>query len=244
MRRTLVHVLTLFLLAGCGGSIALPGFSSLPQGDASADDAVASEPSSEDIIQDAETALTRIVLGSRAQTGLSQSFWHAASATYPELFIFAGDSVGSDLHKISLDDPYGDLSALHQAYADFARLDGFQQLREATAVHAIRHDDDVDAGDVTGVSNAFAKHIFLDFWGAAENDPRRNRSALYSSRNYGPAAQRVQVIMLDVQSARVPGSLLGDEQWRWLEAELEKPAELRLIVSSTEIMAAQPSRTG
>ena len=32
-------------------------------------------------------------------------------------------------------------------------------------------------------------------------------------------------------------TLLGDTQWRWLEQQLKQPAELRLIVSSTQIVA-------
>ncbi len=31
--------------------------------------------------------------------------------------------------------------------------------------------------------------------------------------------------------------VLSNEQWKWLEAELKKPAELRIIVSSIQILA-------
>jgi len=72
----------------------------------------------------------------------------------------------------------------------------------------------------------------------------------------GPEGKRLQFIMLDTRTFRselpqvkegkrkvyVPQSgpeatMLGKEQWTWLEAELKKTAELRLIVSSIQILA-------
>jgi alkaline phosphatase D len=104
-----------------------------------------------------------------------------------------------------------------------------------------------------------AKALFLDFWQVAENDPRRAREGIYHSVIHGPEGMRLQVILLDTRSFRSPltptdqrdapgkerylpnpdpaKTMLGDAQWAWLRAQLLQPAELRLIVSSVQVLA-------
>ena len=106
---------------------------------------------------------------------------------------------------------------------------------------------------------AVSKELFLDFWNAPATDVRRTREGIYDSRVIGPPGMRVQVILLDVRWFRSPlkptdqrgapgkerylpdsdpaKTMLGPVQWAWLAAELRKPAELRLIVSSTQVLA-------
>ena len=70
----------------------------------------------------------------------------------------------------------------------------------------------------------------------------------------GPPGNRVQIILLDTRYFRddfrrsekrsagyIPDadrakSLLGSAQWAWLEAELRKPADVRLLVSSIQAL--------
>ncbi|MEP6826296.1 MAG: alkaline phosphatase D family protein, partial [Ramlibacter sp.] len=81
---------------------------------------------------------------------------------------------------------------------------------------------------------------------------------LYHARTFGPAGRRVQVILLDTRwfrsrierkRVRMPGeggyqpdadparTMLGEAQWAWLEAQLRAPADLRLVVSSVQVLA-------
>jgi alkaline phosphatase D len=72
----------------------------------------------------------------------------------------------------------------------------------------------------------------------------------------GPKGKRLQIIMLDTRFFRSPlvqikkngrktylpktgpdTTMLGEAQWKWLANELRKPAELRLIVSSIQVIA-------
>lgn len=109
-----------------------------------------------------------------------------------------------------------------------------------------------------------SKELFLDFWGEPSGTTRRATPGIYDAVILGSAGRRVQIILLDTRwfkssalpdlrppefkaSAGVIGrfrpnpssdvTLLGSEQWTWLQAQLRKPAELRLIVSGGQIVA-------
>ena len=80
----------------------------------------------------------------------------------------------------------------------------------------------------------------------------------YYARSFGPEGQRTQIIMLDTRFFRSPltatdeygvtskeryiqssdpnQDMLGNDQWTWLENQLQKPADLRLIVSSIQVL--------
>jgi len=72
----------------------------------------------------------------------------------------------------------------------------------------------------------------------------------------GPEGKRLQIIMLDTRYFRSANqqvkvgkrktylpqidsktTMLGTAQWQWLAAELSKPADLRIIVSSIQVLA-------
>jgi len=104
-----------------------------------------------------------------------------------------------------------------------------------------------------------SQDLFLTYWGVPEGDPRHQRDGVYHEATFGPVGQRVQIILLDTRFFRsplkatddrnVPGkehympdddpgkTLLGEAQWAWLRQQLQKPADLRLIVSSIQVLA-------
>lgn len=115
-----------------------------------------------------------------------------------------------------------------------------------------------------------SRQIMLDFWNEPANSERRTRTdGIYTSYMYGEGKQTVQVIMPDLRWNRdalnpvseleyytkrklnnqgpyspteVKGaSMLGEAQWQWLEQELKKPAAIKLIASSLQLL---PDFTG
>jgi alkaline phosphatase D len=99
-----------------------------------------------------------------------------------------------------------------------------------------------------------AAALFHDFWQLPATQP----DGIHYARIIGPAGRRVQIIMLDTRSFRSrlrrkgdgfphwgryepdpdpAKTMLGPAQWAWLEAELGKPADLRLLVSSVQVLA-------
>lgn len=197
-----------------------------------------------------ETALTRIAFGSCADQNRPQPIWKAVLAARPDRFLFLGDNV------------YGDVSSpkmtkLKRAYASFGRNEGLKTLRAQTRVLATWDDHDYGANDA-GAGFQWRRQsqtMFLDFWNVPKGDPRRQREGVYFSEIQGPPGRRVQVIMLDTRyfrsdfqrtgnrrpkyrpDADPEKTMLGAAQWTWLEAQLNKPAEVRLVVSSIQVLA-------
>jgi alkaline phosphatase D len=199
-------------------------------------------------------ALRRIAFGSCIdQTRREQPIWDTVLADRPDFFIFGGDNVYCET-------PYS-LANLRRAYAMAAESEGMSRLRRMVPHLAIWDDHDYGAND-GGAEFAFkaeSKAEFLDFWKVAANDPRRGREGLYHAQVFGPPGRQVQVILLDARWFRSPlkvtdqrnapgkerylpdatpsKTMLGEAQWRWLEAQLREPAQVRLIVSGVQVVA-------
>lgn len=205
--------------------------------------------------------LNRIAFGSCLSEKEDQSIWTTIAAENPDAFIFLGDNVYGDAYRSNplFSDPT--MPKMRGAYNELARHAEFADFRAQVPVMPIWDDHDYGAND-GGADYLFkdvAKELFLDAWAIPQNDIRRKRDGVYTSKIIGDAGQRVQIIMLDTRSFRtylqatdkrnapgkeryVPlesgaGTMLGDAQWNWLQGELKKPADLRLLVSSIQVIA-------
>jgi alkaline phosphatase D len=201
-----------------------------------------------------QQTIERIALGSCADQRLAQPFWEPILASRPDLMILMGDNVYGDVTS-------AEMRELKQAYADLGTQPGFQKLRASVPVLAIWDDHDYGVNDGGGdfAYRQQAAAIFRAFWQVPADSPRGRRDGLYDAQIFGPPGKRVQVILLDTRSFRSPlksndapgtpgrerylpdpdpaKTMLGAAQWAWLEAQLKQPAELRLIVSSIQVLA-------
>jgi alkaline phosphatase D len=201
-----------------------------------------------------EAPLTRIAFGSCAHQAKPQPIWDAVLDYRPELFIFAGDNVYGDVTSAAM-------TELEAAYAMAAGIKGYARVREAVPVLAVWDDHDFGRNDggADFAHKEAAKRLFLDFWSVPDGDPRRTREGIYHARTFGPEGMRLQVVLLDTRTFRSPlmptgerdapgkerylpdpdptKTMLGAAQWAWLRTRLEQPAELRLIVSSVQVLA-------
>jgi alkaline phosphatase D len=195
--------------------------------------------------------LTVIGFGSCAQQGAPQPIWKAVNATKPEVFVMLGDNIYGDTT---------DMAVLQGKYEQLGADPGFQQLRNATRMLATWDDHDFgqnDAGTEYPMKRE-SQRLFMDFFKIPADAPMRSRDGVYSSEIIGPAGKRVQFILLDTRYFRsplagadgtIPGkkpygpnndpssTLLGEEQWTWLEQQLREPAEIRLIFSSIQVLS-------
>jgi alkaline phosphatase D len=194
----------------------------------------------------------RIVLGSCANQDRPQPVWKAMLAIRPDVFLSLGDIVyvnrGGE-----------DARARRAAYEKLRRQEGFEALRQQTRFLATWDDGEFGLNDGGGdfPRKEEFRGDFLDFLGEPADSPRRRTGGVYDAHIFGPPDRRVQIILLDTRSFRSPlrrrevaddtgrylpddspeKTMLGAEQWAWLESQLRQPAEVRLIASSIQVIA-------
>ncbi|UCD34718.1 MAG: alkaline phosphatase family protein [Nitrospiraceae bacterium] len=210
--------------------------------------------------------VTRIAFGSCAKQWQHQTIWNAVLATKPDLWLFLGDNIYGDTDGrtawlVSKEQITGEWNRL-------ADKPEFQKARETIPMMATwdNHDYGSHAGGAEFPVKERTKEAFLTFWGEPKDSPRWQRSGIYDAKIFGPPGRQVKVILLDTKYNRSPfkpdptpkeerskaskvggyipdndpaKTHLGAEQWAWLEQELKKPAEVRLIASSTQVIPNQ-----
>ncbi len=204
--------------------------------------------------------LTRIAFGSCADEEAPQPIWDAVLAYRPELYVFAGDNVYGDYTDGRQVPLARTLEALRGSYEKASRVPGMVAVRAQVPHLAVWDDHDYGRNDAGAdfPYKADAKSLFLEFWQVPADDPRRRHDGVYDAVTIGPPGRRVQLILLDTRWFRSPlrrivprprgegpyepdddpaKTMLGDAQWRWLAERLREPAELRLLVSSIQVVA-------
>ena len=199
---------------------------------------------------------TRIAFGSCFRQTRPAPIWATVRATAPDALVMLGDNVYADSEDPAV------IAAAWQALADHPE---FAALRAQTRLLATWDDHDFGKDDSGAdfAARAVSQQLFQDFLGLAEGDPRRQRAGVYHAEIVGEPGRRVQTILLDTRYHRTPqlrwsessqqrpqglpgryapqdsaaAGILGEEQWLWLEEQLRKPAEVRLICSSIQVIA-------
>ena len=177
-----------------------------------------------------------------------------------DLFLMVGDNVYGDRDGRGYVSNQPDLDELRESFADLAQRENFQKVRANLPMMVSWDDHDYGAND-SGREFPFrglAERIHEVFWGLEDQDVGQWPGTYYA-RSFGPEGQRTQVIMLDTRFFRseltptdewgakgkeryLPApagsmqDMLGAAQWTWLENQLQQPADIRLIVSSIQVM--------
>jgi alkaline phosphatase D len=208
------------------------------------------------------TQLTRIAFGCCDHPEMAQDIWPAIAATDPDLFLFLGDTVYAD---DAVTAKVGIIPALTEMYQRLDASSEFQAFRERVAIEATWDDHDYGVHDGGGdfPHKEAARALFLDFFRAPADDPRRSQpDGVYRAIELGPPERRVQILLLDLRYGRSPllrhaeaertaksgfgpylpnldpaAAVMGPQQWRWLEQQLRRPAQVRLIGSSVPYAA-------
>jgi alkaline phosphatase D len=195
-----------------------------------------------------DPARTRIAFGSCMEEDKAKPVLDLATASEPDLFVFLGDNIYGDTT---------DMAVLQSKYDQLAAAPEFQGLRAAIPVIATWDDHDYGANDAGKEypMKVESKGIFLDFWEEPEGSPRRTQAGIHTSYLYDEPGGTLQIILLDMRWFRDPldfnsdptmykndyqptmdtsRTMLGEAQWAWLEGELSKPADVRIIGTSIQ----------
>ncbi len=195
--------------------------------------------------------ITKIAFGSCGHQDNPMPIYDVVVKHKPDLFVFLGDNIYGDTYN---------MDTLQAKYNKLAMKPTFQNLKKNTPIIATWDDHDFGWNDV-GRHYKFkkeSKKIFLDFFNEPENSERREREGIYTSYYYEKNGKKLQVILLDVRTFRddllkdkevenkffykpdyapyqhADSTLLGTAQWKWLEKELLKPADVRIIGSGSQ----------
>ncbi len=209
--------------------------------------------------QPKDRPLTKIAFGSCADQNKPCPIWKTIADAKPELLLLLGDTMYADIEdgKLKAASP----EKIVRSYAELAKLEDWKALRAQTPMLGTWDDHDYGHNDAGGEweHKVAAQKAFHDFFETPADSPRRTQKGVYHADIFGPEGKRVQVILLDGRYFRsllkradkpLPGTrivpyipitddgatMLGDEQWKWLEAELKKPAEVRLICSGIQVV--------
>lgn len=214
---------------------------------------------------DTATTLTRIAFGSCSFQAVPQPIFRSVVASQPNLYISLGDAIYGDYDLETKTTYEVTPESLRREWQVLADNPDWQQLVAKVPVMATwdNHDYGHHSAGAEFPLKEQSKALFLDFFAEPEDSARRKRPGIYDAKIFGPVGRRLQVILLDTRSFKslpmlserpegaggslgkyVPNfdpaaTLLGEAQWEWLEQQLHELAELRLIVSSGQIIADQ-----
>ena len=196
---------------------------------------------------DTTQTLTTIAFGSCNRQDEPQPLWDDILAQQPDLWIWLGDNIYGDTD---------DMREMRGKYNQQLAQPGYQQLRATVPVVGTwdDHDYGVNDGGKEFAQKAASRDLMLEFLAVPKNQPVWDREGAYQAYTFGPTGRRVKILLLDTRyfrdallasadtarryGANASGDLLGEAQWRWLEAELSNSdAQVHLIGSSIQVLA-------
>ena len=169
-----------------------------------------------------------------------------------DLFMFIGDNVYGDQED-------GELDKLIRTYKQ--QYNNLEDFLKNVSTEFIWDDHDFGLND--GGSNYrykdTAKELFLETWQIPENDPRRQRDGLYFDKMVKKNGLKIHLIFLDnrtfksewkltdefnkegkeryVEDFNPEKTLLGKKQWSWLKDKLKVDSNIKIILSSLQILS-------
>ena len=213
--------------------------------------------------QAAGSPISKIYFGSCAKQYKPMPIFNAINQDKPDVFIMLGDNVYGDTENMA------ELKAKYQKLGENKGFRTLSAQSEVIAIWDDHDFGENDAGKEYPQKQA-SRQIMLDFFDEPKNSKRyTQQDGIYTSYVYGTGKQKVHVILPDLRwnrdklhavnkleytTKRIPNnmgpyivspvpnaSMLGENQWQWLESELLKPAKIKIIASSLQLL---PEFTG
>lgn len=195
-----------------------------------------------------------IAFGSCGSQDHPLPIFHDVVKHQPDVFIFLGDNIYGDTE---------DMDVLRQKYQKLGSKPSYQNLKKHTDILATWDDHDYGQNDVGKhyPHKEASKEIFLKFFEEPKDSARYQHEGIYHSVFRRVGDKIIQIILLDGRTFRddllkesdqtdkakryfyhldyaphtdPSKAFLGEQQWAWLENELRKPADFRIIASGTQ----------
>jgi len=190
-----------------------------------------------------------ISFGSCNKQYVQNILWKEITKSKPDLFIWGGDIIYADTNN---------MDALQKSYNKQWHQKGYKEFAASTKILATWDDHDYGVNDA-GTEYKMKKEsqqLFLDFLKVPKNDIRRKQEGIYHSQIFTTAKGTIKVLILDTRYFRtaltksttkrrryqankyLEGTILGKQQWKWLQEELNSStADFNIIVSSIQLLS-------
>ena len=193
-------------------------------------------------------SITSIGFGSCNRIDLDQKIWDVIANQPMNAWVWLGDIVYTEGEK--MDD-------LALKYSIQKSLPAYRKLSSKTNIFGIWDDHDFGKNDggIEFRKKQQSRDLLFDFLDLSTDHPARSRNGAYQSYCFGVERQKVCLYLLDVRYFKEEyekdlglkqrykknnGSLLGEEQWRWLEKELLKnDAEVNLLAGGIQLISSE-----
>jgi len=202
-----------------------------------------------------DSITTKIAFGSCGHENHPLPIFNKIVEHNPDLFIFLGDNIYGDTKN---------MDTLIAKYNLLGTKESYKNLKSHVPIIATWDDHDFGWNDIgkSYPYKEESKKIFLEFFDEPESSSRRKHKGIYHSYIYEYEENKLQVILLDGRTFRddlkpyngeidnddrysfyqkdyaphteSTPTLLGEEQWDWLEKELQVPADIRIIGTGTQ----------
>tara|TARA_B110000259_G_scaffold2104_1_gene2501 strand:+ start:92 stop:1219 length:1128 start_codon:yes stop_codon:yes gene_type:complete len=199
--------------------------------------------------------ITKIAFGSCASEKHPLPIFYNVIKHNPDLFIFLGDNIYGDTKN---------MDSLKKKYKLLGNKKSFIDLKNKVPILATWDDHDYGWNDIGKFYEykEESKEIFLQFFDEPASSQRRKHKGIYHSYINKYGNNKLQIILLDGRTFRddlkpyngeydndtrygfyqkdyaphldMSPTLLGKQQWIWLENELKKPADVRIISTGTQ----------
>lgn len=218
------------------------------------------------VAQDADIV---IAFGSCAKERQAQPVWLDIAKHNPDVFLFIGDNNYADVQEVDGKLEYGPVTnpaRFKQAYDAVNNIPEFAAFRKQVPMLLGSwddHDYGLNDGGKEYPLKAQSQAAFVEFFEFDKNHPIHKQEGTYHTQMLEKDGKSIQIILLDtryhrdeltenplgrpqgkgpyIPSSSVNDTMLGLAQWKWLEQQLMLPADIRIVVSSIQVVAYQHS---
>ncbi len=186
------------------------------------------------VLHDTQAEDFVIAFGSCNHQWDPQTIWAEVIKNDPDLWIWTGDIVYADTE---------DMDKLNKDYNHLKSTPGYQSLLAQCPVVGIWDDHDYGANNAgkNYPKKDDSKEALFRFLDVSEDNPAGQRPGAYQSYDYVHDDINIKLILLDVRYFRddpdtIDGTILGADQWTWLEEQIESEADFTLIAGGIQFL--------
>ncbi len=192
------------------------------------------------------TLIASIAFGSCNKQNAEQILWDDVLSDKVDAWIWLGDNIYGDSY---------DSIVMKEKYDLQKSNDLYQKLSESTQIFGIwdDHDYGLNDGGKEFTAKKEMRNLLFDFLDLDSKDPAWSREGAYQSHSILAKDLNIKLILLDSRYFRdmpsregnqyVPnleGTILGDDQWNWLEEELNnESADLTIVGNGIQILSSE-----